>query len=89
MKILSYLQERVNCKLGLSNRFLFKDLKNKYTLSFNLFSRSFCIPNNKKKVVGENIHFFIKIRTFRGLRHKSSYPVRGQRTHTNAKTSKR
>jgi small subunit ribosomal protein S13 len=89
MKILSYLQERVNSKLGLNSRFIPKNLKSKYTLSLNLFFRLFCISNDNKKIKGENVQFFIKIRTFKGLRHKSRYPVRGQRTHTNAKTNKR
>jgi ribosomal protein S13 len=31
----------------------------------------------------------INIASYRGRRHKYAYPVRGQRTHTNAKTQKR
>jgi small subunit ribosomal protein S13 len=31
----------------------------------------------------------INIASYRGRRHKHAYPVRGQRTHTNAKTQKR
>jgi small subunit ribosomal protein S13 len=37
----------------------------------------------------ENIDFIQENRTYKGLRHKLSLPVRGQRTHTNAKTSKK
>jgi ribosomal protein S13 len=32
--------------------------------------------------------FLSKIKTYKGVRHKLGYPVRGQRTHTNAKTKK-
>lgn len=39
--------------------------------------------NNTKK----NILFYKNLKNYRGLRHRKGYPVRGQRTHTNA-TSK-
>ena len=42
-----------------------------------------------QKNVNANIKRYIKIRSYRGLRHRNSLPVRGQRTHTNAKTQKR
>lgn len=53
------------------------------------------IINNKYKISGDlrriisiNIKRYIDIKSYRGLRHKLSYPVRGQRTHTNARTQK-
>lgn len=36
----------------------------------------------------DRIFSLIDIRSYRGMRHKRGLPVRGQRTHTNAKTSK-
>ncbi len=36
-----------------------------------------------------NIQFLKEIRSYRGIRHKIRLPVRGQRTHTNAKTTKK
>ena len=41
-----------------------------------------------KDNVKESISFLSKIKTYIGVRHKLGYPVRGQRTHTNAKTKK-
>jgi len=41
-----------------------------------------------KDSIKENIIFLSKIKSYRGVRHKLGYPVRGQRTHTNAKTKK-
>lgn len=35
------------------------------------------------------IHFYIQFKMYRGIRHKKRLPVRGQRTHTNAKTIKK
>ena len=37
----------------------------------------------------QNILFLIENKTYKGVRHKSKLPVRGQRTHTNAKTRKK
>lgn len=42
-----------------------------------------------QKETRENIKGFLKIRSYRGIRHKNSLPVRGQRTHTNAQTQKK
>lgn len=36
-----------------------------------------------------SIAFLKKIKCFRGLRHFTGLPVRGQRTHTNASTQKK
>jgi small subunit ribosomal protein S13 len=36
----------------------------------------------------QNIQLLVKLRNFKGIRHSKSLPVRGQRTHTNAKTNK-
>jgi small subunit ribosomal protein S13 len=38
--------------------------------------------------VAMNIKRLMDIGTYRGLRHKKGLPVRGQRTHTNARTKK-
>jgi small subunit ribosomal protein S13 len=37
----------------------------------------------------KSIEFYTKLKNYRGVRHLAKYPVRGQRTHTNAKTVKR
>jgi small subunit ribosomal protein S13 len=41
-----------------------------------------------QKKINENVKVLMKIRCYRGLRHKNRLPVRGQRTHTNAQTQK-
>lgn len=45
--------------------------------------------SKKKRERNSNVKFLIKIRSYRGSRHKRGLPSRGQRTHTNAKTSKK
>lgn len=47
------------------------------------------LVSNRFKLKLESINFLKKIKNYRGLRHKYFLPVRGQRTHTNAKTCKK
>jgi small subunit ribosomal protein S13 len=41
------------------------------------------------KKVNAHVEHYKKINCYRGMRHKLGLPVRGQRTHTNAKTVRR
>ena len=41
-----------------------------------------------RKDVSMNIKRLIEIGSYRGFRHRRNLPVRGQRTHTNARTRK-
>jgi small subunit ribosomal protein S13 len=41
-----------------------------------------------RKEVSMNVRRLIEIGCYRGLRHRRNLPVRGQRTHTNARTRK-
>ena len=53
------------------------------------FIRSgYVVEADLRKEVAMNIKFLIDIGCYRGLRHRKKLPVRGQRTHTNAKTRK-
>jgi small subunit ribosomal protein S13 len=44
------------------------------------------IEGDLRREVSGNIRRLIDIQSFRGLRHRRGLPVRGQRTHTNART---
>ena len=46
------------------------------------------IEGDLRREVSANIKRLMEIGSYRGLRHKRSLPVRGQRTHTNARTRK-
>lgn len=47
------------------------------------------IGKKLKKKINDRIKFYIEIRSYKGIRHAQKYPIRGQRTHTNAKTKKK
>lgn len=46
------------------------------------------VEGDRRKEVSMNIKRLIDLSAYRGVRHRSSLPVRGQRTHTNARTRK-
>ena len=78
-------------KLGISKNLKTDDLLNKHLtiMSQHVLDSNFLITNNLKK---ENLSLFqklINIKCLRGLRKIKGLPVRGQRTHTNAKTSRK
>jgi len=46
------------------------------------------IEGDRRREVAQNIKMLMDIGCYRGLRHRRGLPVRGQRTHTNARTRK-
>ena len=46
------------------------------------------VEGDLRKEVSLNIKRLMEIGSYRGMRHRRNLPVRGQRTHTNARTRK-
>lgn len=46
------------------------------------------VEGDLRREVAQNIKRLMEIGCYRGLRHRRGLPVRGQRTHTNARTRK-
>jgi len=46
------------------------------------------VEGDLRKEVSMNVKRLIEMGSYRGLRHRRGLPVRGQRTHTNARTRK-
>jgi small subunit ribosomal protein S13 len=46
------------------------------------------IEGDLRREVSQNIKTLIEINSYRGIMHRRGLPVRGQRTHTNARTRK-
>ena len=51
-------------------------------------TKEILIEGDLRREVAMNIKRLIEIGTYRGIRHRRGLPVRGQRTHTNARTRK-
>jgi small subunit ribosomal protein S13 len=50
--------------------------------------RDFLVEGDLRREVAMNIKRLMDLGCYRGLRHRRGLPVRGQRTHTNARTRK-
>jgi len=48
----------------------------------------YMVEGDLRRMVGMNIKRLQDLAAYRGLRHRKGLPVRGQRTHTNARTRK-
>ena len=46
------------------------------------------VEGDLRREISQNIRRLIEIGSYRGTRHRRGLPVRGQRTHTNARTRK-
>ena len=49
---------------------------------------NFKVEGDLRREVALNIKRYVDLGAYRGLRHRKNLPVRGQRTHTNARTRK-
>ena len=53
-----------------------------------VIDQSYVVEGDLRREVAMNIKRLMDLGTYRGLRHRRGLPVRGQRTHTNARTRK-
>jgi len=53
-----------------------------------VIERDYRVEGDLRREVTQNIKMLMDIGCYRGLRHRRGLPVRGQRTHTNARTRK-
>jgi len=53
-----------------------------------IIDESFSVEGDLRREVSMNIKRLMDMGCYRGLRHRKALPVRGQRTHTNARTRK-
>lgn len=78
-------------KLGFSENFKVKNLTEEQTLEILKLIEflNLTTTNELKQLKSQNLKNLIEIKCYRGLRRNKGLPVRGQRTHTNAKSAKK
>lgn len=54
----------------------------------DVIDHDYMVEGDLRREVAMNIKRLMDLGCYRGLRHRKSLPVRGQRTHTNARTRK-
>ena len=53
-----------------------------------ILEQTYKVEGDLRREVAANIKRHVDMSSYRGLRHRKNLPVRGQRTHTNARTRK-
>lgn len=76
-------------KTGISPDIRVRDLTDEEANRIStVIQNEYKVEGDLRREVGANIKRLMDINSYRGLRHKRSLPVRGQRTHTNGRTRK-
>lgn len=66
-----------------------RDLSDPEVLKIRQFiDANYTVEGDLRRDIAQNIKRKIEIGCYQGLRHRRGLPVRGQRTHTNARTRK-
>ena len=78
-------------KLGYSANLKIRDLTEEQTLEILKLIEflNLTTTNELKQLKSQNLKNLIEIKSYKGLRRNRGLPVRGQRTHTNAKSAKK
>mgnify|MGYP003406987915 CR=1 FL=1 len=81
--------QKILHEAGIDGAVPVKDLsEDKIVKLREIIERDYRVEGDLRKEVSLNIKRLIDTGTYRGLRHRKGLPVRGQRTHTNARTRK-
>lgn len=84
------LSFRLCQSLGFQKHFLLKEITDEdiYHIDQLLENSRLAIKSDLQRAVKQKIDHLVSIKSYRGIRHRQGLPVRGQRTHTNARTCK-
>ncbi len=76
-------------KLGISPERRVQDLSDQEVLQIReTIDADYQVEGDLRREVAMNIKRLMDLASYRGLRHRKGLPVRGQRTHSNARTRK-
>lgn len=81
--------EEICKQVGLVDSKRVKELSDEEIISIRKYIEDkYVVEGDLKRDVSMNIKVLMDLGNYRGLRHRKKLPVRGQRTHTNARTRK-
>jgi small subunit ribosomal protein S13 len=79
----------ITSKLGIEPQRRVQDLTDQEVLHIReMIDGGYTVEGDLRREVAMNIKRLMDLASYRGLRHRRGLPVRGQRTHTNARTRK-
>ena len=81
--------KEITAKLGIEPQRRVQDLSDQEVLQIReTIDAAYTVEGDLRRQVAMNIKRLMDLACYRGLRHRKGLPVRGQRTHTNARTRK-
>src|SRR6185312_12521081 len=81
--------KEITAKLGIAPERRVQDLSDQEVLQIReTIDAGYTVEGDLRRQVAMNIKRLMDLACYRGLRHRKGLPVRGQRTHTNARTRK-
>ena len=81
--------KNLTAKLGIEPARRVQDLSDQEVLQIReAIDAGITVEGDLRRQVSMNIKRLMDLACYRGLRHRKGLPVRGQRTHTNARTRK-
>ena len=81
--------EKIVDKLGIDHSRRVQDLTDQEVLQIReTIDADYQVEGDLRRDTAMNIKRLMDLACYRGLRHRKGLPVRGQRTHTNARTRK-
>jgi len=83
-----YLSRTILTSLKIDFSTRVKDLSEDEIVRLRTEIRGYVVEGDLRRQVNQNIKRLIDANTYKGDRHKRKLPVRGQRTHTNARTKR-
>jgi small subunit ribosomal protein S13 len=83
------LSQKILSETGISPNTRVKDLSNDEIAKIrSVLERDYRVEGDLRRDISMNIKRLVDIGSYRGTRHRSGLPLRGQRTKTNARTRK-
>jgi len=83
------LSRKILSETGISPNTRVKDLSNEEIAKIrSVLERDYRVEGDLRRDISMNIKRLVDIGSYRGTRHRSGLPLRGQRTKTNARTRK-
>jgi small subunit ribosomal protein S13 len=80
---------QIAAQVGIAPERRVQDLSDQEVLQIReAIDRDYTVEGDLRRQVAMNIKRLMDLACYRGLRHRRGLPVRGQRTHTNARTRK-
>ena len=82
------LSKKILKKASIDENILAKDLTNEQLLKIREIAKEYQTEGDLRRNRAMDIKRLIEIKSYRGIRHRKKLPANGQRTRSNARTSK-